>query len=201
MRHLQAMLLVIALVAISTSMLIAQDSGDAAEADASADTPTTQPANTDKAGSDEVMDDMMKRLKERPSRGMEATDEEGKTVKPTVRSKVPVLDPRIVGVAPDMPQPKLRREGEFVVSRRGRIARTRGGRDVMFMFDSVNKDKPEPPMILVPCEILETMENEVERQGDKISFIVSGQILTYRGANYLLPTMMKVDWNRGNIGK
>ena len=196
MRKMQPFLLVFALIVMSSSLLIAQDEGDAPAAE-----PTEKAAEEKpEAGSaEDVMGDMMNRLKDRPSRGMEAKPDSTSTVQPTVRSKVPVLDPRIVGVAPDAPQPKLRREGEFIVSRRGRIARTKDGNHVLFMFDANNKQRPEPPMLLVPCEILETMENEVERQGDKIAFIVSGQILTYRGANYLLPTMMKVDWNRGNI--
>jgi hypothetical protein len=43
------------------------------------------------------------------------------------------------------------------------------------------------------------MEDTVDRRGDTTVFILSGQVHTYRGANYLLPTMMKVAVDTGNL--
>lgn len=135
-------------------------------------------------------------------------------IKPSVTNKVlleagpagaplyagqPTVDPRIVGMAPDMPQPKLRREGEFIPLRRGRIVRSPNASQMMFVFDADSPQAPEVPMFIMPCKILESMENIIAQQGDKVVFRLAGQVFTYRGANYLLPTVMKQASNRGNL--
>ena len=47
--------------------------------------------------------------------------------------------------------------------------------------------------------MLETMERTVREQGDDIPFVVTGQVFIYRGANYLLPTIVKREFDRGNL--
>ena len=54
-------------------------------------------------------------------------------------------------------------------------------------------------MILQACQLLQTMEDIVQQRGDTVVFLISGQIHTYRGANYLLPTMMKLAIDQGNL--
>ena len=110
-------------------------------------------------------------------------------------------DRRVLGTAPGMPQPKLRREGEFIPLRRGRIVRAPGGGQVMFVFDAESQSAPEPPMFIMPCKTLEDMEKFVTERGDNIVFRVGGQVFVYRGANYLLPTIMKLAVDRGNLEK
>ena len=109
------------------------------------------------------------------------------------------VDRSILGVAPGDEQPTLRREGEFLISRRGRLVRSPDGAHVLFVFESDDEDSPEPPMIMQPCRWLETMETIVQQRGDAVVFIVTGQIHTYRGANYLLPTMVKQAIDQGNL--
>jgi hypothetical protein len=70
---------------------------------------------------------------------------------------------------------------------------------VLFVFESDEKDAPEAPMILVPCQWLQSMEDIVRDRGERVVFKVSGQVLAYRGLNYLLPTMFTVDFDRGNL--
>lgn len=111
------------------------------------------------------------------------------------------FDPKILGVAPGQEPPKLRREGEFVVSRRGRVVRAASSNHLIFAFDADSEKAPEPPMVLMPCQLLQNMEDLIRERGDKVSFILSGQIFAYRGANYLLPTMMKLAIDQGNIQK
>lgn len=105
----------------------------------------------------------------------------------------------VLGVAPGQEQPKLRREGEFVVNRRGRVVPSPNGRDTLFAFEADSDTASEPPMVLSPCQTLQNMEDIVRERGDKIVFILSGQVLVYRGVNYLLPTMMKLAIDRGNL--
>ncbi len=126
-------------------------------------------------------------------------------VAPPARERVPSIkvpiDPNVVGVAPGQKQPPLRREGEFVLNRRGRLQRGTTGVSMIFVFDAEGKEAPEPPMVMMPCQMLQSMEDLMKERGDNITFVVSGQVFVYRGANYLLPTMMKLAVPRGNLGK
>lgn len=115
---------------------------------------------------------------------------------PTTR---PNIDRAILGIAPGQDQPTLRREGEFIVSRKGRLQQAGEGGAALFVFEADGQDAGEAPMIMQPCRLLEDMEDYVARHGDRVVFIVSGQVHTYRGANYLLPTMMKLAVDQGNL--
>ncbi len=133
-----------------------------------------------------------------PTRSPEAQSVPSRVGAPSTKVDI---DPAVIGVAPGGKQPDLRREGEFVVNRRGHLRRSADGSHVLFVFEADDKDSPEAPMILQACQLLETMENMVQERGQQVTFIVSGEIHTYRGANYLLPTMMKLDVDRGNLAR
>lgn len=105
------------------------------------------------------------------------------------------------GVAPGMRNVKLRREGEMVLNRKGRLSRSAAGGQALFIFESDNPSAPEPPMVLVPCKTLQNMEEIVIDRGDRIAFILSGQVFEYRNENHLLPTVMKLAVDRGNLEK
>ena len=122
---------------------------------------------------------------------------------PGTRVAVPAargeIDPAVLGIAPGEEMPPLRREGEFVVNRRGRLIRSTDGGYLLFVFESDTQHSPELPMVVQACRLLETMEDIVEKRGDNTIFILSGQINSYRGANYILPTMMKIAFDQGNM--
>jgi hypothetical protein len=109
------------------------------------------------------------------------------------------IDPAVLGIAPGEDPPPLRREGEFIVNRRGRLIQSAKGGHLLFVFESDTQDNPELPMVFQACRILEAMEDTVQRRGNTTVFIISGQVHTYRGANYLLPTMMKIAVDKGNL--
>ncbi len=109
------------------------------------------------------------------------------------------VDPRVLGVAPGSERPKLRREGEFIVDRRGRIVQATNGRQMLFVFEADSSTAPEPPMVMTPCQMLQNMEDIVRERGDNVVFVLSGQVLVYRGVNYMLPVMMKMAIDRGNL--
>ncbi|MCC6581282.1 MAG: hypothetical protein IT440_12675 [Phycisphaeraceae bacterium] len=148
-----------------------------------------------------VVDSMLKQMQKNPL--IEPTERPAADPKSATSPLAPTpradIDPRVVGVAPGMAKPKLRREGEFVVNRRGRLLRATDGVHLLFVFDADTTAGEDPPMILVPCQYLQSMEQFILERGDAIRFQVSGQILTYRGANYLLLTMMKLASDRGNL--
>jgi len=108
------------------------------------------------------------------------------------------IDPAVLGPAPGTQRPPLRREGEFIFSRHGRITYTDTGQQI-FVFEADSQEVPEPPMILQPCRLLQSMEDIIQRRGDTVVFVLSGQVHVYRGANYLLPTMMRITLNRSNL--
>ncbi len=111
------------------------------------------------------------------------------------------LDPAVLGVAPGADVPKLRPEGQFIINRRARMVRAADGMRSILVFESDSPDRAEPPMVLLPCQLLENMEAVVEERGDNVVFIVSGQITIYRGVNHLLPTMMREAADPANLGR
>lgn len=143
----------------------------------------------DQGGEDAVQELMRKRI---GSQGIEPTQRKS-------AEQTPVIDPRILGPAPGGNMPKLRREGEFVVSRRGRLVRAQGAAGQLFVFDSDDKTASDPPMFIMPCQLLESMEELTKERGDAVVFVVTGQVYTYRGANYLLPSIMKLAVDKGNL--
>lgn len=160
--------------------------------------PATQPAATQPAeATGSVLDEAQQGMKPNP------------VIEPSGRGASPVrpapsiglnIDPSILGVAPGQQAPKLRREGDFVISRRGRLQPSPGGNHMLFVFEADDMSMQDPPMVLVPCQTLESMEQQVRQRGDRVVFVLSGQVLQYRGVNFLLPTMMKIDIDRGNLG-
>ncbi len=174
--------------------LHAQDGATDATAPKSDDKPAA-----DKAGSaDDVANDLLKERRKPPTTAPTTRPSDGRP--PATQPQQ--VDPRIVGTAPDGPPPVLRREGEFIVARTGRLVRTAGGAGVgqsMFVFDADAKSAAESPVYVMPCQMLQSMETLVQERGDSVKFLISGQVFTYRGANYMLPTMMKLAVDRGNL--
>ena len=149
----------------------------------------------DAGSGEEAMDEMMGQIEENPLIEPVAEPDDA-TAPPRLKLDV---DPNIIGVAPGGEAPKLRREGESVIARRGRMVRHPDGAHMLFVFEADDQQSPEPPMILVPCQLLQNMEDITSERGDQVTFIITGQVLTYRNANYLLPTVMKLTVDRGNL--
>ncbi|NJL30390.1 MAG: hypothetical protein HC898_01470 [Phycisphaerales bacterium] len=112
-----------------------------------------------------------------------------------------ITDRRVLGVAPDMANsaPGLRREGDFILSRRGRVILEPGNKGPMFVFSADGANAVEPPLRLAPAQLTEQVERIIAQRGDRVVFIITGQVLTYRGANYLLPTQIMEDFDKGNL--
>ncbi|MEM6458515.1 MAG: hypothetical protein AAF710_03895 [Planctomycetota bacterium] len=131
---------------------------------------------------------------------------------PTRPDTVPVaaaynaeLDETLRGIRPDDDEAEpLRREGEYLIDRAGRLVRgiTGGDTNMLFAFeaDGVDPAAAEAPMLLLPCRLLELMEDTVVERGDQAVFLVSGRVHAYRGANYLLPTTVRVRYDEASFG-
>ena len=107
----------------------------------------------------------------------------------------------VVGVAPGNRPPEFRREGEFVISRKGRIIALPGNNKWLFQFEADAELSPEAPMFLLPCRLLQNMEQIVQRRGNQAVFIVTGQVFVYQGTNHLLLTMFTLAIDKGNLRK
>ena len=89
-------------------------------------------------------------------------------------------------------------EGELLVSRRGRIIRDRSGAWVV-VLDADTWGLMDPPMILLPSRQLVSMEAWARRGGIGRPLLISGEVFTYRGRHFLLPSAWRIPRERPNI--
>lgn len=93
---------------------------------------------------------------------------------------------------------KLLREGTRLVDRRGKIRRTPGG-GYRLVLDAGASGEADPPMILLPCRILERLAALAGRQGDEAAVLISGEVTTHGGRNFLLPSVFRLPRERTRL--
>jgi hypothetical protein len=156
-------------------------------------------ASFDHGGAVDLMEQMLADRPQLPARPDTA---------PTLSSNAQ-LDAALRGIKPaGDPDRALLREGHYLVHRAGRITRSLAGgiggeaQNVMFAFeaDGTDPEAAEPPMMLMPCKLLEEMEQIVAERGQQTVFLVSGRVHVYRGMNHLLPTTARVRVDVGDVG-
>jgi len=83
------------------------------------------------------------------------------------------------------------KEGELIMRRPARMIRNSSGAWTI-VFDN---DDPEHTdsieLIVEPCQMLMRMESIVMQSGDAGRLLVSGRVYVYKGANYILPTLIQ----------
>ncbi len=161
----------------------------------------TQPAadNAGKSAAQKALEDLRK-LRE-ANQLIEPTLRSPERRSATVPPPLPHmgLNPAVIGIAPGGKRPSLRREGEFVIARRGRLLRSPNSSHMILQFDADGQQSPDPPMVMLPCRLLENMERLVQQNADRVVFNITGQVFVYRGLNYLLPTMFTLAVDKGNL--
>ncbi|MFK7790623.1 MAG: hypothetical protein AB8C95_14160 [Phycisphaeraceae bacterium] len=164
-----------------------------APADGTADEEATPSA-------DEVLRQLLEQKRDSPTGEATGTGEgdEGSSNSRTPQSRL-ASDPLLLGLDTAQPLAELKDEGQFIIARTGRMIRSADGSQALFVLDSDGPGAPEPPMILQACKLLETMEKTVQQQGEDVPFVITGQVFMYRGANYLLPSIVKREFDRGNL--
>jgi hypothetical protein len=90
-------------------------------------------------------------------------------------------------VAPNAQPRTLLREGTLLLDRVGRL--TRGGDDgkrLEFTIDSDGRAMADAPLVLLPNRALARLEGAVQTRYRDLKIRVSGEVMEYRGRNYLL---------------
>ncbi len=106
---------------------------------------------------------------------------------------------------PDLPQPvgyvqpPALREGSYIWNRPGRLLFNQPLHEWIFVFQADSSSLSEPPLILLPCRLLQRMETRSGRRGTEIKFRVSGKITQFNGRNYLFTTYVEVAHNLGRF--
>lgn len=83
-----------------------------------------------------------------------------------------------------------RPDGQHINGRQGRVVR----HDAWLIFtpDSGTSAPSDPPMVLLPSAQMERLEGLVFRFGDSARYRISGKLITYKGRQFLLPTLAQV---------
>ena len=93
---------------------------------------------------------------------------------------------------------KLTPEGTQIINRRGRMHRGVHG-TWWFTFDADSSGLSDPPMVILPCLLLERMERYAARSGAYTAMLLSGRVYEYEYRNYILPTMFQIPRERTTI--
>ncbi len=89
-------------------------------------------------------------------------------------------------------------EGELLISRRGRVLRDRSGAWIV-VPDADASGLQDPSMILLPSNKLVGIENWARRGGIGKPILISGEVFSYRGRHFILPTAWRIPRERPNL--
>jgi hypothetical protein len=87
-------------------------------------------------------------------------------------------------VAPNAPSQHVMREGTLLLDRLGRL--TRGDDGFEFTLAADGRAMSDPPLKLLPNRKLMQLEDRVQSSYRDLQIRVSGEVMEYRGRNYLL---------------
>jgi hypothetical protein len=112
---------------------------------------------------------------------------------PALQPLQPILDPPVLDqttgkmVVPDAAQPQtLRREGDYIRDRLGRLTKSADGTQEEFTFESDGRTMQDPPIVILPNLKLMAMENAVNSANRDLRFRITGPVTEYKGRNYIL---------------
>lgn len=88
-------------------------------------------------------------------------------------------------------------EGTFVVDRPGRLVRE--DEWWTFVFESADGSVRERPLLLLPNQQVELMEQTSASGTRSVVFIVSGEVTSYHGRNYLMVRKVLLRRETGNL--
>jgi hypothetical protein len=89
-------------------------------------------------------------------------------------------------VAPGAATRPVAREGTLLLDRVGRLTRGDDGKNFEFVLDSDGRSMQDAPMVLIPNRKLMYLEDRVQGSYRDLKLRVTGEVMEYRGRNYLL---------------
>ena len=136
-------------------------------ADAPATQPSTRPADMP---ADQLLNQML-----RPANG------------PAMQPLQPILNPPVMDqtsgkmVVPNSAIPQnLKREGDYIRDRLGRLTKSADGTQMEFTFESDGRTMQDPPVIILPNLKLMAMENAVNSSNRDLRFRITGPVMRKR---------------------
>ena len=91
-------------------------------------------------------------------------------------------------------------EGTYIFQRSARLIRSGIGGPWTVVFESDDGGESEDaPLIVLPCQLLETLRKRAGQRGDGFRFLISGNIYRYHHTSYLLPTVTQIPYERANL--
>lgn len=108
-------------------------------------------------------------------------------------------------VSPDRPPADRKsssltmQEGTRLQNRRGAIVRDQRSGTWRFVFDAVGTATLDPVMEFLPCLLLERLQRSAAISDLPTSVLISGEVTSFHGRNYLLPSLWRVASGSRNI--
>lgn len=93
----------------------------------------------------------------------------------------------------------LRAEGTMIINRAARCTLDGSGRAQVLSFEADSDGLQDPPMGVVPCRLLERLENQARQRGDAMRLIISGQIISADSSPSILITSFRIPYDRDNL--
>ncbi len=131
-------------------------------------------------------------------RGGSAEDPSVEALMERVRAAAPAAEVAL-RTSPDElgEERRLMKEGSMVMSRVGRAVRRSEGA-IEFVVDNgvLGDGANDATAILLPSLLTAEIARLVDERGDRVRFVLSGEILVYAGRTYVLPTLYRVEVSR-----
>ena len=101
-------------------------------------------------------------------------------------------------IAPAATTQQLRREGDWIRDKVGRLTKGSDGQSWEFTFDADGRSMQDPPVVILPNLKLMQMENAVSGSNRDLKFRITGMVTEYKGRNYVLLEKAMVESDTGN---
>lgn len=92
-------------------------------------------------------------------------------------------------------------ENVMITDRVGRLAYDPDTQYWLFAFEADGQSLAEPPIALLPSQLLEIVEKILQKTSRPAKFRLSGQVTRYLNKNYLLPRKLLIVQDRENLDK
>ena len=92
------------------------------------------------------------------------------------------------------------RDGYMVIDRVGRLTYYPDAQQWLFAFEADAASLAEPPVEVLPSQLLEVMEKLQRKSSRALRFRISGQVTKYQNRNYILLRKVLVVYDSGNLG-